>query len=89
MAVDTQNKRASCLTSALPFLGPLGADPDGSFIQADRQQMGWIYAGINVGSELPSSGGTKRRRITFSLYQYLSPPYTVELTLPIVSYEED
>jgi hypothetical protein len=87
MAVDTRNKRASCLTSALPVVvGPIGANPDGAFVQADRQQMGWIYAGINVGTDLPAGGGTRRRRISFAYYGYVSPVQTNPVKHPIITF---
>jgi len=41
MAVDTENKRRSVI-QVLPVA-------DGTVVQADRQQVGWLYAGIAVG----------------------------------------
>ena len=49
MAIDTRNKRASVLHHSQAGV-PLFPNPDGSLAnQADRQHVGMIYAGINVG----------------------------------------
>lgn len=60
MAVDTRNKRASCL-SLDGARGRVWPSPDGSLAaQADRQQMGLIYPGILVGAA-PTGLGAGRR----------------------------
>ena len=46
MAVDTPNKRASCLSLTVQNLGRVWPVPDGAFDQGDRQQIGFIYRGI-------------------------------------------
>ena len=46
MAVDTANKRASCLSLTVQNLGHVWPVPDASFDQGDRQQIGFIYRGI-------------------------------------------
>ena len=49
MAIDTRDRRASVLHHSQAGL-PLFPNPDGSLAnQADRQHIGMIYAGINVG----------------------------------------
>jgi hypothetical protein len=45
MAVDTRNKRASCLACGLDFRC-VRPDPDATIGAADRQQTAWMYAGI-------------------------------------------
>lgn len=48
MAVDTRDKRASCLGIAgTPAF--VAHNPDGSFSQADRQQAAYAYRGILAG----------------------------------------
>jgi hypothetical protein len=55
MAVDTPNKRASCL-SFNAHRGRVGPTPDGSLgIQKDRQQLGLTYPGILAAA--PGLGG--------------------------------
>ena len=44
MAIDTRNKRASCVSLSLPF-GRVFPDPDGSVnTVSDRAQMDYSYA---------------------------------------------
>lgn len=45
MAIDTRRKRASVVNVARPWTPP-AIVPDGSFTQADRQHIGWSYAGL-------------------------------------------
>jgi hypothetical protein len=52
MAVDTRNKRASCVNVALPF-GRVFASPDGTLDESDRRQMGGCYAGIEAAEPSP------------------------------------
>ena len=47
MALDTRNKRASAVGLALAWRLVL-PNPDGSLIQADRQQAALCYAGIDA-----------------------------------------
>lgn len=49
MAIDTRNKRASCLRVGRPWMTgfPL---PDGGIQAADRKQMAYSYAGIEAQS---------------------------------------
>lgn len=47
MAIDTQRKRQSIVAISGYFLGPVVV-PDGSFVQGDRQTIGYGYYGINV-----------------------------------------
>ena len=54
MAVDTRNKRSSAINVASPWRGMLPA-PDGAIDQADRQHVGFNYAGI-----LATSGAAAR-----------------------------
>lgn len=49
MAVDTRKKRASALV-VTSWWTPPAPTPDGAFDTADRQQIGWGYVGIPVGS---------------------------------------
>lgn len=42
MAVDTRNKRASCLSLGLPF-GRVYPNPDGTIDSNDREQMSYVY----------------------------------------------
>lgn len=59
MAIDTRNRRASCLLFDLPFAN-VWPDADGSLAaQADRQQMAWKYPGILAGA-----GATLLPRLT-------------------------
>ena len=44
MAVDTRNKRASCL--GLDGITQVFPNPDGSITQPDRQQIAFAYPGI-------------------------------------------
>ena len=45
MALDTKQKRSSAIGINLPFV-VLFPDPDGAVSQADRQDVGYSYAGI-------------------------------------------
>jgi hypothetical protein len=45
MAIDTERKRKSIVSIGQRQVGP-GVVPDGSFDQADRQAIGYSYAGI-------------------------------------------
>lgn len=81
---DTRNKRASCLTAANPCMGTLGGNPDGLIAQADRQQMGYIYAGIAVGSTLPDTTSQKRHRQGIAYFTMTSPPILFPPTFPVV-----
>jgi len=47
MAIDNQRKRQSIVAISAYFLGP-SVVPDGSFVQGDRQTIGYGYYGINV-----------------------------------------
>jgi hypothetical protein len=60
MAVDTRNKRASCL-SMDGRRGRVWPNPDASLAnQADRQQMGLIYPGI-LSAGAPTGLGAGKR----------------------------
>jgi hypothetical protein len=48
MAIDTQQDRQSAATVATVW-NPPTIVPDGSFNQADRQQIGYCYSGILIG----------------------------------------
>jgi hypothetical protein len=48
MAIDTRQKRASAMTVCTCWYPP-AVQPDGSFDQADRQNIGWSYTGILAG----------------------------------------
>jgi len=57
MAIDTRNKRASCLLLAMPF-GRVFPSPDGSLAtQSDRQFMARLYAGLLTVIVLESTTG--------------------------------
>jgi hypothetical protein len=57
MAVDTRNKRASCISFDLSA-GRVWPDPDGTLNQADRQHVALKYPGIlAVGPPAPSTAG--------------------------------
>ena len=60
MAIDTELKRKSAETVGKVTRPPIVV-PDGTLGQADRQQIGWIYAGILVifPSSAPVKGPTK------------------------------
>jgi hypothetical protein len=47
MPLDSRNKRASALGIGLAALVVLPA-PDGTVVQADRQQVAYCYAGISA-----------------------------------------
>ncbi|HND55711.1 MAG TPA: hypothetical protein PLV92_25020 [Pirellulaceae bacterium] len=48
MAVDTRNKRASCIAFSLPR-GRVYPNPDGDLAtKADRQQTAFSYSGIDA-----------------------------------------
>lgn len=51
MAVDTRNKRASAISTTLPWRGLLPA-PDGTIDEYDRQQVAFVYAGILAGEPI-------------------------------------
>lgn len=46
MAIDTRQKRRSAMRARLPWKRTRAPIPDGSFSQADRQQLLGMYAGI-------------------------------------------
>jgi hypothetical protein len=68
-------------------MGTLGGNPDGTIAQADRQQCGYIYAGIAVGSALPPPGLGRRKRRHFGLYLLTAPPQVYAITLPIINHK--
>jgi hypothetical protein len=49
MAVDTRNKRASCIGVGLPVPSVL-PNPDSTIDSNDRQMVTWLYAGIAADS---------------------------------------
>jgi len=57
MAIDTRQKRRSAIGVSLPFRSTTPPVPDGSFSQADRQQMLFIYTGILLGVINPPTPG--------------------------------
>lgn len=58
MAIDTRNKRASCICLALPFR--VLPNPDGVIDEFDMQQLSFLYAGIDVGAG-PAPAATNGR----------------------------
>ncbi len=54
MAIDTRERRASLIGLGLPGLAvaPL---PDGAVSEADRAQLGWLYAGLDY-TAVPAVG---------------------------------
>lgn len=46
MAIDTENKRRSCVSHKIPGLG-IRPSPDGAISKADRRHSGLYYAGID------------------------------------------
>ena len=56
MAVDTRNKRASCLCLALPF-GRVLPNPDGTVDEEDQQQHNFLYSGIDTIAAIESERG--------------------------------
>lgn len=68
MAIDTANKRMSCISIAVPAIG-LAAVADGTVDESDMQSVGMCYAGIDVLVPAPSTGrvgsgrGARRKRI--------------------------
>lgn len=64
MAIDTRDKRASCLMLALPF-GRVFPNPDGTLAAAaDRTHMSYLYRGITaLTSSLMAMEGATFRRI--------------------------
>lgn len=61
MAVDTRNKRASCVSVSLQNLGHGWPHPDGSLAaQADRQHSAFAYPGILAGA----GSGVRLSRLT-------------------------
>lgn len=57
MAIDTQNRRASCLGLALPFRA-VWPNPDGSLASAaDRQHIAYTYPGIATAEPATVSPG--------------------------------
>lgn len=60
MAVDTRNKRASCLSLGASRAA-IWPNPDASLAnQADRQQMAYVYPGILSGGAPIGLGAGKR-----------------------------
>lgn len=59
MAIDTRNKRASCVSVRLPF-GRAYPNPDGSLANAaDRQHVAYVFPGIAASPpSAPSAGGS-------------------------------
>lgn len=55
MAIDTRDKRASAISSALPWRG-LWPLPDGALDQGDRQHVASMYRGIAAGAPAASGG---------------------------------
>jgi len=49
MAIDTRNKRASCIGVCLPVPGVL-PNPDSTVDSNDRQMTAYTYAGIAAGA---------------------------------------
>jgi len=54
MAIDTAVKRKSLAALPLPHLGPVVV-PSGGLDQADRQAVGYGYAGILAGAGGPTT----------------------------------
>jgi len=50
MAIDTRNKRASCLADGLESLS-VAPDPNGAVSAADRLQLAWLYAGLALSDD--------------------------------------
>lgn len=48
MALDTRDKRSSAICPNLPWR--IFPNPDGSWDQGDRQQVGLVYRGIDAGA---------------------------------------
>jgi len=47
MAINSRDRRASCVSLVGPNLGRVWPNPDGSLgALADRQHVGWLYRGI-------------------------------------------
>lgn len=57
MAVDTRNKRASCICVGLPFR-PL-PNPDGTVDEFDQQQVAYSYSGIDALAPVAVLGGSR------------------------------
>lgn len=73
MAVDTRDRRASCIGNSLPSLFVL-PNPDGEVLNpGDRQQMCWTYRGITVAIVIVSIGvGHPRRHVPAPLPRWLA-----------------
>ena len=55
MAVDTRNKRASCISFGFPF-GRVFPSADGAIAAPDRKQMAGSYPGIAAAEPSGSEG---------------------------------
>lgn len=58
MAIDTRNKRASCICLALPFR--VLPDPDAAIDEFDQQHLNFLYAGIDIIAPAVSTGSGNR-----------------------------
>jgi len=59
MAIDSEQKRKS-VPSVMRFGRPRAIIPSGTIAQADRQQIGWGWAGIDAGG---AAGPTFPRKL--------------------------
>lgn len=84
MAVDTRDKRASCLGLVYPSRAALPYR-DGAISQADRQHLTWVYRGITAAAPI----GIARLAVTLSevsrLDVTLSQTPRLDVTLSEVS----
>lgn len=62
MAIDTLNKRASCI-GIDSYLCRVWAKPDGTISAADRNQIGMKYAGIATGGVSTATGSSLYRML--------------------------
>jgi hypothetical protein len=68
MAIDTRDRRASCLMLGLPF-GHVWPMPDGAITAADFEQESYLYRGISSGGPIgPALPGETDSDIALSFF---------------------
>jgi hypothetical protein len=71
VAVDTRDKRASCIGFDFPSRAVF-PNPDGSFNQGDRQHIAYVYRGIDAGEAVVAAAEAMKHFVGDVNYPYKS-----------------